>query len=491
MNLTQEQQLVIEHVTTTKGLTLIDAVAGSGKTSTLRAMANTIPHTNGLMLAYNKAIATSSKKTFPTTTNCLTTHSLAYQAVVKPNKYKVGFFGYREIQDRLPYEDKCQVADLLREFCLSEHLSYADFSEEQGVKATKLGPVVEKYLSKMEDGLIDVTHDFYLKMLHVGLANGTISYEPFDFIMLDEAGDVNPVTAEIFQLLPSDRHIAVGDPHQNIYGFNYTINCFETLAHKGKTFHLSQSFRVPDKIAVRVEAFCKAYLDPNMSFKGIPVKNTSITTRGYITRTNGALINEIIKLNKSNMPYGLTRKASEIFKLPMMLSSMKPNGRVTNPQYLHIQADYDSWHNEPDLRVKYTNPLSYIMFLYDDDLQLTSACKAVLQHGKQEVVSSYYEAKKHESTNQNYILTTAHSCKGLEFDEVTIGDDLNNSISELVAYLNSTDEPLLLPDQRESLNLYYVAVTRALVKINNALHLNTFNQAVTELQKEHYPEELI
>ena len=491
MSLTKEQQKPVDYLKTNDGLVLVSSVAGSGKTTLLKAIATEIPHTNGLYMAYNKSIATASKKQFPATTNCSTTHSLAYQAVVKPNKYKVGFFGYREVKEKIPYEAKCLVADLIREYCLSSYIHYEDFAENYESDVTNLTKYCLKYLNMMSEGKLDVTHDFYLKMLHVGLAEGQIKYAPFDFILLDEAGDVNPVTAEIFMLLPSKKKVAVGDPYQNIYTFNHTINCFETLADKGTTFHLSQSFRVPDKLAVPIEAFCKAYLDPNMAFKGIPVKDKTITTRGYITRTNGALIGEIIKLNKAGTPYGLTRKASEIFKIPMMVSSMKHNGRITNPQYLHIQADFNEWYENERVRTLFKNPLSYLADLYSDDVQLVSACKAVLQHGKQEVVSSYYEAKKHESTKQNYTLTTAHSCKGLEFDEVTLGDDLNNSITELVHYLQHTDKPILLPDQKESLNLYYVACTRALKTLNNASHLKYFSDVLHKFLAEHYPEDLI
>ena len=89
MNLTTHQQNIVDHVTKNKGLTLVKAVAGAGKTFLLTQIAKSLPHKNGLMLAYNKSIATSSKKKFPKTTHCMTTHSMAYQAVVVPNKFKI------------------------------------------------------------------------------------------------------------------------------------------------------------------------------------------------------------------------------------------------------------------------------------------------------------------------------------------------------------------------------------------------------------------
>ena len=81
MNLTTEQQAIIEYVTTDPSptkLVLVNSVAGSGKTTLLTAIAASLPHTNGLYICYNKSIATEASRKFPATTACSTTHSLAY-----------------------------------------------------------------------------------------------------------------------------------------------------------------------------------------------------------------------------------------------------------------------------------------------------------------------------------------------------------------------------------------------------------------------------
>ena len=125
--LTPEQQTILTHVTNATGLTLINACAGSGKTTMLVSIANAIPHTNGLVLAYNKAIATELKSKFPATTHCSTTHSLAYSATVKTYKLKLGDFTYRSITEKLNFENKLLVIDLIRAFCLSEFTLFSDF----------------------------------------------------------------------------------------------------------------------------------------------------------------------------------------------------------------------------------------------------------------------------------------------------------------------------------------------------------------------------
>lgn len=470
MNLTQQQQAAVNHIKNNTGLTLISAIAGSGKTSTLTAIAESIPHNNGLYLAYNKSIATSSTSKFPKGTVCLTTHSLAYRAVVTPNKLKVGIFNYRSIKEKISYTQKCEIVDLIREFCLSKYTDYHEFCKDNKLK--KQEPLIGKYLNLMQQGKIEVTHEFYLKLFHIYLAEGLLEYEPFDFIMLDEAGDLNEVTLEIFKLLPSDRKIAVGDPHQNIYSFNHTINCFEVLKDEGTLFPLSETFRVSSKIAKRVSLFCKTYLDPDMEFYSTQPSSGEIKTRAYITRTNSALIERMIQLNQTNTPYSLVRKATEIFKLPLMVANLKYQSFVPNPEYAHIQQDYDQWHEIPELQLDYKTPLSYIGALYSDDIQLSQAIRTLSKYGKNKIFDTYYEAKKHENTHQNYTLTTAHSAKGLEFDEVEISPDLNDSIAPIVTLKKLSDVPLILSrEDIESLNLYYVAVTRCTKSLINAAHL--------------------
>lgn len=452
----------------TSALLLVSSIAGSGKTHILTEIADEIEHKNGLYLAYNKSIATESKGKFPSTVNCLTTHSLAYRAVVTPEKgkYKLtGYFGYRDIQEKMKYEDKCYVADLINEFCLSKYISFSDFAEEYGI-SDRISEVCTRYLNKMQEGEIDITHAFYLKLFHAYLATGYVEYEDFDFIMLDEAGDLNEVTLEIFKLLPSKIKIAVGDPYQNIYSFNHTINCFEELKDEGELFHMSQSFRVNENIAARIERFCKAVMSPDMEFKGVETDN-NIVTRAFISRTNAALIGKMIELNNERTPYGLVRKAKDIFKVPLMLCSLRYQGKINDPAYKHLQEYVDDWYEDYMLKENYKNVLSYIASKEPDDIQLQQSISLILKHKSRVIFDTYKEAANHESSDQNFTLTTAHSAKGLEFDEVVLAQDLNDSVAKVVEAVEvgelTTEDRVFL----DNVYLYYVAASRAKKSLRN------------------------
>ena len=471
-NLTQEQEDVVDYIQNAKGkeLILIDSVAGSGKTTLLRAIADKIGLKKGMYLAYNKAIATSSGKKFPGNIACKTTHSLAYRATVMPLKLKIGFFGYRQVTEKIPYLDKFLLAEDVKEFCLSKYLTYTEYAKDNNRINAKLA---NKYLTLMSNGTIECTHEFYLKMFHIMLANDDIASTNYELLMLDEAGDLNEVTLEIFKLLPARIKVAVGDPQQNIYTFNHTINCFDRLEGEGTTFKLSKSFRVPEHIAGSVERFCNKYLDPDMEFKGIPSTTNIVKTEGYISRTNSGLIGKLIELTRHGVPYGLVRPAKEIFKLPLLVAGIKYQGKIFDPTYKHIQDGVDDWYeNVKGVKVKFPTLFGYLRHMYKEDIGIMQAISLISKYGKSEIFEAYAEAKSHEKSKHDITLLTAHSSKGLEFDEVTLAQDMNYSVDMVIERLGIppyTNTPLT-PADRETLNLYYVACTRALVRLNNAIH---------------------
>lgn len=323
----------------------------------------------------------------------------------------------------------------------------------------------------MHDSKIECTHDFYLKLFHILLAEGDIEFDELDIVLLDESGDLNEVTLEIFLLLPAKKRIAVGDKYQNIYQFNHTINAFEILKGKGLEFQLSQSFRVSDDIAKRIEKFCQLVLDPNMQFKGISYDDNNVETRAFIARTNSSLIDKMIELNTLHTPYGLVRSASDIFRVALMVCGLTYQGKILNKEYKHLQSDIDEWYETPDLRLTYKTPLSYLADTHSNDIALTSAIRVVGKHGKQLVMETYKTAKSHEKYSCNFTLATAHSVKGLEYDEVILAEDMNSSIDDIVASFKADPNTLITELEREALNLYYVASSRAKKSLINARHL--------------------
>lgn len=365
------------------------------------------------------------------------------------------------------------VVESIKQFCLSKYSSFTEFSNNEATELTSpLISLCEIYLEKMETGVIECTHDFYLKFFHLSLLNNLIEYKPFDFILIDEIGDINEVTLEIFKLLPAKIKIGVGDACQNIYGFNHTINAFIALKDNSKLFNMSKSFRVSKDIATKIETFGKKYLDHSMIFEGVDKVDPTIKTRAFLSRTNGALVGKIMECEKAKVPFKLMRKAEEIFKLPLTVSSFKYQGSIIDKSYSFLQSDIDNFYEEILPIDNKANLLFHLAKLHSHDISLGSAIKLIQRHGKKDVYSAYEYAKKQESLKSDgLVLATAHSVKGSEYDEVTIGDDLNEVVENiLLKTINYKIEDMSVEDLNE-LNLAYVAASRARVRLNNAKFL--------------------
>ena len=249
--ITEEQQAVIE---TSKRMqpqeTLkIEACAGSGKTSALIEIAKSNPDKRFLYLAFNKAIVEEAKKRFPPNVRIFTTHGLAWKwyAYTYGTKdlvnIKGGYnvFDLKELFPDASYHELSSLISKFRNFCYSAEI----VSHDQGVR---------KIFEAVKSGKLSMTHDFYLKLYQIEYTNRFKNYE---YVLLDEAQDTNPVTMALFTD-NNCRRILVGDSHQSIYGFRGAFNALER-AVADTTLHLSYSFRSVQSVLDRANYFLQRF----------------------------------------------------------------------------------------------------------------------------------------------------------------------------------------------------------------------------------------
>jgi superfamily I DNA/RNA helicase len=232
---------------------------------------------------------------------------------------------------------------------------------------------------------------------------------------------------------------------------------------------MTKSFRVSHDIAARVEAFARVHMSPNFIFKGVDYGESkdTIESQAFISRTNSALISEMIRLNDLEVSYNLTRPVDQIFKLPLTLMSLKP-GKYVSPEFKHLKEDMDYYYKHiQDLRLEYASLNSFLLARHPDDVNLKSAVSLISKYGSKDIWAAYNHAKSHEHKNSYLTLCTAHSSKGLEFDHVEIADDLNSVIDRY----KDTSYDQRDNHQQEEFRLYYVAVTRAKKSLTNDKHL--------------------
>jgi hypothetical protein len=488
VGLTQEQIKIVDMAKSKKHeLIKINAISGAGKTSTLKEIEKATKPKTGLYLAYNKAIATEATEKFGNNIACSTVHSLAYRNVVMPFGLKAGFLRARDIVERVPYGRKLIIFEAMEQFFLSKHTDVDTFIDEEF--DIKIQPneieVIKNMMNKMKSGVIVCTHGFYLKLFHIMLDKGIIEFGIHDLLMLDEAGDVNPVTLAIFKLLKARLKVMVGDNNQNIYSFNNTINGFEELKNEGILMSLSKSFRVSAKIASKIQPFCRTYLDKDMIFEGVDYgSDYEPQTVAYISRTNSSLVGQMIELASKKQPYNITKPAKTMFELPLIILGLKPGCKIDNPQYKFLEEDVEDYYDSQVLQREFSSLFGYIFSTHSDDISIKSACNLIIKYGPSRIYTAYRDAKEHEVGGNRYktTLTTAHSSKGLEFDEVIIAHDMNEKLddildeySEILKKTKNNIINLITNEEQEEFRLYYVAVTRAKHILRDAKHLHAGN----------------
>lgn len=451
----------------------VNSVAGSGKTSVCYEIIKALKPKKGFYTAFNKAIVEDSKKKFGNFIDCKTIHALAY-SVIKPKN--IEDFSYLSIEEDIPYETKASVIKGIDDFFRSSYTNIYEYLENTTFNEI-IQNLILKYTNAMLVGDIPVTFNYLLKCLHLLLLHKEIILE-YDLLILDECQDTTAVTLEIFKNIKSKKKIILGDTYQNIYSFIDTVNGFKLLDNT-INLKLTKSFRCNVDIAKKVEIYGKQFLSEDFVFTGVDRENCDIKTESYIARTNASLVYRMHEMHLNHQNYVLTRPINEIFELPIALFMASKGKPILNKKYKYLEKEYEKFEQQGLNKIT-----SFYKYLNETvkDIQLKSAVGLLSNFSNRNINLFEVQSKaKLLRPNKNIILTTAHAFKGLETDYVYIEDSLNNSIANII----NTDSEYLSSEEEENLNVYYVAISRARIALDNAIY------AVENIKKSYRKQENI
>jgi F-box protein 18 (helicase) len=482
--LTLEQKIIIN----TNKDHCINAVAGSGKTTTVIEYAAARPATAKILyLVFNKSVKLEAERKFKekglNNVKVETAHSLAFRHICRGSSYKIKANGYKttEIVELLQLTGSDQkhaeyiianhINKFITYFCNSNKQKVQQLDYISTITDPKAKTFVQKFypliingtrqlLAKMDKAEIEITHDFYLKKFQ--LSNPQLQY---NYILFDEGQDASEAMLDIFMKQNAVK-IIVGDTHQQIYGWRHAVNSLSKVNFD--TLFLSASFRFNQDIA---DLACKILdLKKNLiDFKPVPIigrgLNTSTKSSATIARSNlGLLLNAVNYITENP-------KVKHIYF----------EGNINSYTYADDGASlYDvlNLYNEKHdlIRDKLISTMKDIDELEEyiestEDKQLGMMLEIIKEY-ENEISDLINKLKKLQTKDEDrhkaeMIFSTVHRAKGMEYDKVYLVNDFitPEKVDRIKNEIKKDQEPVDVAKTNEEINLLYVAITRTKNKL--------------------------
>jgi superfamily I DNA/RNA helicase len=476
MKLTQEQYAIIQSVGDIK----INAVAGSGKTTTVIEYAKSRPSTSRILyLAFNKSVKLEAQRRFAEkgllNVTVETAHSLAFRYIIPGSPYKLRTNGYStgdiveilglqsSAEKHAEYVVASHINKFISYFCNSDkrrvqELNYQDtITDDEARKfVVNFYPEIEQqtrnFLAKMDRAEIEITHDFYLKKFQ--LSAQQLNY---DHILFDEGQDASAAMLDVF-LAQKATKVIVGDTHQQIYGWRHAVNSLESVSFE--EYSLSASFRFNQVIAdlaknvLDLKKHIDAPADVHIKGSGDTVR---VKTRAVIARTN----------------LGLLLKAIQYVTLDKSLKRIYFEGNIHSYTYADDGASlYDVLNlyngEQGRIRDKLLKGMKDLSELEEyiektEDVQMSTLVEVVREYGN-EIPAIIKKIKDRHVGNEDrskaeLIFSTVHRCKGMEYDAVELANDFITE-EKLEKLKDDIGAHAIFSKLNEEINLLYVAVTR-------------------------------
>ena len=475
------QEAVFNFIQNEAGSAVVQAVAGSGKTTTIVQALKLIPQNESiLMLAFNKSIAEELSSRVPSHVVVSTFHSCAFRAYSSSASGKVMVDDskvYKALQDNLSEEEfpvysalvkrlvdlgKSAGVSVLEEDSLDTWMSLI---ERFDMDITEVDPEYLCWLasqtlsfSNKQKNVVDFNDMMLFPLIY------TSNFKKYDWVFIDEAQDTNAVQRVLLRKLlkPNGRLVAVGDSCQAIYGFRGADSSALNLIKEefgAKELPLSISYRCPKAVVehaknwvTHIEASETAI---NGSVSRLEKYNFSIFNNkdAILCRNVAPLVEFAYTLMSNEIPVNFIGR--DIGKgLISFIKKFKAKDLDT------LSEKMSSWVDKEVLKFKAKGEDSKADSLND---KYNCVCVFMSQMIDDRTVSGLIakiESLFSDKKNNLLTLSTCHKSKGLEFPRVFI---LNDHL-----FFPKWAKKEWMREQEK--NLVYVAVTRAkedLIYINS------------------------
>lgn len=471
-NLSEEQARAVRRASRGRDGAIV-ARAGSGKTYTLRSIAERVAPRRGLLLAFNRSIAQEAAARFPSHVRATTLHALAFRSIVArdprmrrkfeggggriPAPVLIDLAGLAP-SDPNVFGHVAHLRALMGAFCASaaprpgpEHLPLSlvrsltrELGEDRArVRREWLGRRAARVWERVSDpdDAAPLDHDAYLKLF----ASAGHDLE-VDVLLIDEAQDLAPVMLHILERQSAQR-VLVGDPAQRIYGWRGAV---DAMAVSGlPVVRLTRSFRFGPEIACAARRVL-AVVDRSHALTGAgPPGRVSeapmspAAPRTLLCRSNAGLIDAALTLGERGLHVvGGVRSMTSVLRAAHAIATGATNAGREHPELAGIR-DGPGLARAAEAQGGSLRTLHALVERYG--VRTPAVCRAL------------EAAQTRREEEAPLVLSTVHKAKGREWDRVELWSDLPRVPPDRRALASAPDPE----SARAEANLLYVAVTRA------------------------------
>lgn len=469
MRPTPEQEEAIQAYLTGENLR-IEALAGTGKTTTLTMLVNRGSPRGGKILytSFGNKVIKDAKAKFPSSVAVRTNHSLAWgvgvqyqrdgrlQARVTPHDLisclglsMASFPGTVDLRSGAH-----GVVETIATFCQSaddaistrhSYLPALRLARNDQPLAQQLAQLLARYAADAwtqmaaPDARTPVTHDIYLKLW--ALSGPRINATT---ILLDEAQDANGVIVGVLQNQSHAQLVIVGDRQQAIFSWRGAVDAMDAFPFAHSTT-LTQSFRFGPQIAAVASAVLRDQCERDLDLTGDPEQPGTVgpcdLPHCYLARTNATLMGQAFEVTSRFPAYriGIVGGVDDLIKLVDGAAALQAGDRTQVPD----MVEFGHWRDVQEAAQ------------HDAYGHLRVLVQLVDDYGPQMLRGMLERMRGNEADPGacDVLLSTAHKAKGAEFETVKLLDDFKPKGPP-------GDEDRFGWSPEEG-NLLYVACTRA------------------------------
>lgn len=462
---TAEQYDILDAYADSSSNLMIRAYAGTGKSSTLELLINSIPNIPSLLVCFNKSIAeaandkiksgllpsTTIAKTLNSIGHGIWARSIAHKLTLQPDKtyqlFKSHLDGmtyaesseywtvYPEISEAIGFAKALGYIPASHQFSSRSLISRTDFHASldeppSTFTASVIDALLLRSIKSSYLGAIDFNDQLYMPTLFSAAA-----FPTFPTVFVDEYQDLSPINSEMIRkLTKSSRLIGVGDEAQAIYAFRGADSgaMSSAIVRFGmETLPLSISFRCPSAIVQNVH-----WRVPD--FKAHHVG-------GQVIYSNAGIINPAAVLCRNNAPL-----LAAAFKLLASGHSLSLAGSQVGPSLIKKMTKLGS---EGMSQSQAGIAIEHWLRDHEDSKSAldVAACMQIFVSKTRTLGDAISKAKALFAQEGSLRLSTIHKAKGLEFERVYHLD------SDLIGNVDQEPNVKYVADTRSSDTLAYIS----------------------------------